>query len=515
VSAHTMTTPNAPHLIRRDYLILAALALIIGVAAAAPLHNPGYTDAYYYYNAAARLVGGQGLTDAVLWTYLGNPTTLPAPSHLYWLPMPSFVAAVGMAIFGIGFKAAQVGFVALYIALALIGAWLGGRLGGTRRTGWLSGLVTLLSGYFLPYWFTTATFAPFAVFAALALIGCGIGRAHEKTLAWAGAGVCCGLAHLTRNDGLFVVAALVIAALWGRWRTGRAWRGAIIGVASYLLIMTPWFARNLSISGTILPAGGLDLAFARTYDDLFNYPPRIEASAFFAQGLGAILRGRGEALALNAQTFLAVEGGILIAPLMVIGLWRQRRDPLLAGFLLYMPALHLLMTLVFPFSGMRGGLFHSAAALVPFWAALGVIGLEGVIARLAKWRRWRVRQAQAVFSGAALVWLAYLSYTTAAGKAAAWGGESAYGWLDVPPGAVVMLNDPAALYYFRGISAVVIPNAPPERIAEIAARYGVTHVLIDPAHTVPLVALWRGEDIPPFLQIVIWAEGYRLYRIVP
>ncbi|HLY25684.1 MAG TPA: hypothetical protein VKQ72_05050, partial [Aggregatilineales bacterium] len=93
--------------LRRDILFIGVFALFVGAVMAVALRHPGYTDAYYYFNAAERLVRGKGLTDAALWTYLGSPLALPAPSHLYWMPLSSLIAAAGMALFGATFDAAK------------------------------------------------------------------------------------------------------------------------------------------------------------------------------------------------------------------------------------------------------------------------------------------------------------------------------------------------------------------------------------------------------------------------
>jgi hypothetical protein len=123
---------------RRDALIVALLALALGAGMAALIRNPGYTDAYYYFNAGQRLIQGKGLTDAAIWTYIGAPAGLPIPSHLYWMPLTSLVAAGGMALGGPTFDAAQIPFVVLYAGMVLIGFWLGAEIGGTRRTAWLA-----------------------------------------------------------------------------------------------------------------------------------------------------------------------------------------------------------------------------------------------------------------------------------------------------------------------------------------------------------------------------------------
>src|SRR5450755_1244026 len=132
-------------LYRRDVLIVGVLALVVGILMAAALRHPGYTDAYYYFNAAQRLVQGKGLTDAAVWTYLGIPPTvsgLPIPSHLYWMPLASLVAALGMILGGSTFDGAQIVFVALYAGLAVVGFTVGALVGQSRRVAWLAALLT-------------------------------------------------------------------------------------------------------------------------------------------------------------------------------------------------------------------------------------------------------------------------------------------------------------------------------------------------------------------------------------
>ena len=85
-------------------------------------------------------------------------------------------------------------------------------------------------------------------------------------------------------------------------------------------------------------------------------------------------------------------GWVIVTPLMLVGWWRRRRDRFLLPFGLYALGLHLAMTFVFPFPGYRGGLLHSAAALIPFWAALGVAGLDDIVEWVARRRRrWNAR----------------------------------------------------------------------------------------------------------------------------
>lgn len=499
---------------RQDYLRIGLLAVIVGAVLATLIKNPGYTDAYYYFNAAQRLVTGKGLTDAGVWTYIGLPetATLPVPSHLYWMPLTSLVSALPMLI-APTFDAAQIVYVPLFAALVLIAMWLGQRIGMTRRAGWLAGLVMLFSGYFMPFWFTSDAFTLYGVVGAAALIGMGRGRESGSWRWYALSGICIGLAHLTRNDGLLLLFVLWIVALWPAHSLRSRIVGAGAGTLAYLLVMLPWFLRNLSVIGTILPVGGLQTAWMREYNDLFNYPGVIDFQKFLAWGIPNILRSRFDAFFVNLQTAIAVESLIVLAPFILIALWARRRDPLLTGVWLYALGLHAVMTVVFPFPGARGGLFHSAAALMPFWAALGIAGLLDTIAWAAKRRRWPVRQAQTVFGGAVILWAAGFSVLGALPKASQWNSAGDYYvGIGVSPSEVIMINDPAAYYYFTGGSAVVLPNVPAVNLATILNRFKVTTVVLDENVPVPLEPLWRREDVPFFLEHRRKDDRFRVYR---
>ena len=499
---------------RRDVPRIAALALLVGVLGAILIDQPGSTDAFYYYNAAQRMANGLGMTDAALWTYIGAPAGLPIPSHLYWQPLPSFVALGGMSLFGVHFGGAQIAFLLLYACLAVIGYTLGALLGKSRRVAWLAALLVIFSGYYFPYWFTTSSIAPFGLFGALCLLSMGIGRKTESWLWFALSGICAALAHLTRADGLLLLIILPAVAVW-RAPLGVGLRAVLAGVLAYAAVMLPWWLRMLDVSGAPLPAGGIETAFMRSYDEIVNYPAGVSLAHFLSWGVENIIRSRLWALSVNLMRFIGEQGLIALTPLMMFGAWRKRRDPILSGFLLYAPLLFILMTFVFTFPGARGGLFHSGAALMPFWAALGGVGLHDLImAVAARRRRWHPNQAKVVFGGALIAWAVLLSVVMLWNKRLEWNNSGAfYTALGLPQEAIVMINDPSALYYFTGNMGVVVPNAPPSSISDLAARYGVTHVVLDRNYPPLMESLWRRQDVPFFLEHLYYDGSVRIYRV--
>ncbi len=193
----------------------------------------------------------------------------------------------------------------------------------------------------------------------------------------------------------------------------------------------------------------------------------------------------------------------MLGPFALLGLWARRRHPAAPGVALYALGLHLAMTFVFAYPGPRGGLFHSASALLPYWAAFGVAGLDEGIAWMARRRGWRKRQARTVFSSALVVLAVALSLGILVSRRPDWNAAGAHYdriAADLPPDAVVMINDPPGLYYHTGLGGVVVPNADPDVVPEIAARYGVTHLVLDVNRTQPFTGLFRGEEGRPFLR---------------
>ncbi|MBE0690743.1 MAG: hypothetical protein IH587_11545, partial [Anaerolineae bacterium] len=293
------------------FVVVALIAAFVIVRA---IPAPNYTDAYYHYNAATRLASGQGLTDAYLWNYIGAPACLPAPSHLYWMPLTSITAAVGMWLLNAPGDpgAAQILYVPMLATVACVGFWLGIRLGGSKTHGWYAGLLTLFSGLFAGFWGAIDTFTPYAFAGSLGLVALGLGVERRGSGWWALAGACATLAHLTRADGvlLLIVGFVVLLWPWDHVSLRKRLMPIAIMTAAYLIVMSPWFIRNLSLVGTALPVGGARAMWFRTYDEIFSYPVASNPQSLFADGIGVFLQSRWLALTQNLGTLIVVEGWV-------------------------------------------------------------------------------------------------------------------------------------------------------------------------------------------------------------
>lgn len=538
--------PYVSRFVRRDSLVLFLLALLVRLLAGLPQQQPNYMDAAYSYVNALNLAAGRGFVEDFVWNYLGQPGPPPQPSHLYWMPLTSILAWLGLALGGPGYRAAQVPFIVISALLAPISYGVARRLPGGRWQGWLAGLLAIFSGFYFPFWTAIDNFTPFAVAGSLALLLAyrGIsewaakpgrigesasqrtqslrpsaGRAGVGGWAILAAGVCVGLAHLARADGPLLLAAI--------WPVGAAYlrrplqvlRFSLLLALGYLLPMAPWFWRNWQVTGVFLPAAGSQTAWLPTagdlfssYNHLYSYGRTWSAATFFGQGPGPVLLGRWWALAANLQNVIGAWGMIFVGPLALVGAWCCRRRLLLQLAGLYAGLLFLTMTVVFAFPGALGGLFHSGAALLPFIYAAAAVGLDRAVDWAAARRHGWDRRLAKTFFGVGLLLLAVLLsgfiYYGRVLRNNAWNRADAVyplvaAWVaQARPGATVMINNPPAYRYHGGGLSVVVPNEDIETTLVAAAEYGVDYLVLDSNHPAPLAAVYTSTFTHPGLSLV-------------
>lgn len=511
---------------RRELATLLLLAVALRLAVAALIPHPGYMDAAYYASGALRLAQHGSLSDPFLWNYLDHPTGLPHPGFLYWMPLPSLLAAPFAAVFPDSFFALQIPFALLSALLPSLTYWVAWRATHRRRTARLAGAFTLLSGLFLPYWTITETFTPFALFGGASLWLMGESATDHpiwKVAQRFGIGVLLGLAHLTRSDAPLLLGVLVVAPLLAlRWRSrsnpskakqskGVDWefgfRDLALALAGYLLTMAPWFVRNLSAVGTPLPSTGTKTLWLRTYDDLFCYDCTLSLRSYLDWGWSNILRSKLWALRINLLRFLAENCLIFLLPFTLIGLYRLRRKPSFALATLFLLLVYCVHSLIFTYPGPRGGFFHASTALLPFLHVAAAEGIDATVSWAGRRRRWNVRQAQTIFGIAAALLALLVSAQALTSKVPAWrSADGVYheidAWLEargIPDDEVIMVGNPPAFWYHTRRPAVVVPNEDVNALLEVCRRYSVGYLVLDPNRPDPLSALYEGRVHSPQL----------------
>ena len=518
----------------RQYLLLALLGLAAVTFVAVLQPSPGYMDADYYYAGGLQLVNGHGFTEPYLWNYLDDPTGLPHPSHAYWMPLASLLAAAGAALFGsASWFAARAGFLLAAALIPPLTAALAWSLTSRRDLALTSGLLAVFPAFYLPYFPVTDTFGLYMLFGGLFFL---ILNRKSSALNPLLLGLLVGLMHLARADGLLwllvaFLAVLLVLPKPPQRRIIFIFSFLLLTLAGYLLVMTPWFIRNYAAFGSPLAAGGSKMLWLTSYDQLFSYPAsQITFSTWWQSGINAISKARLWALGINLERTLAEQGEIFLIPLVGLGLWHLRKDRRMQLAGLAWLLTFVAMIVAFPFAGARGGFFHSGAALQPVWWALAPVGLDRVIAWGSRKRGWNVAQSGTVFRPALVVLAALLTAVIVYGRVMGGGGNPVWsqeniaysninGFLKdqgMDEQAVVMVADPPGFYLASGNPAIAVPDGDENTLLVVARRYHAEYVVLEEGSTPGgLLTVYEHPAEQAGLQYLGDVDGAHIYGIQP
>ncbi len=517
--------------------------------------SPGYMDADYYFATALRIARGKGFSEPFLWNYLDDPQDIPHPSHAYWMPLTSLLAAIGLVIFDAHtFLAARSGFLLLAGLIPPLTALLSFRLNQDRFLATLSGLLAVFPVFYLAFLPVTDTFALYMFLGVNFFLLLSSSPSHPHPPAHLLLlGLLAGLMHLSRADGILWVLVALLAGYRHLVMTTRRSRlkthnsplttrnsqllSRISRFAStfalilvgYFLIMAPWLIRNIQVFGTPLAPGGSRALWLTDYDELYSYPAdQLTFPHWWRSGIKAILQDRLWALGQNLQTALAVQGSIVLLPLIVWGAWHHRRGVRIQIGIFAWLLTFAIMTAVFPFAGARGGFFHSGAALQPLFWALAPAGLERFIAWGTRVRGWKKQQARIVFSGAVIILVISLSLFMVREQVIGWGSD-VRSWdasrqtyiqleqklqdLGAAPNDIVMVNNPPGYYLASGRQAIVIPDGGPKILLAAAKRYHARYVLLEKNHPRGLNKFYVNPKNVDGLQL-LWSDGWTRLLLV-
>lgn len=539
---------------RRIYILLFFLGLGLAGLVSLFQRTPGYMDAEYYFAGGRRLAERYGFTEVFLWNYLDDPAGLPHPSHTYWMPLASILAAIGMVIFNsTQFWAAKAPFLLIGGVIPPITAGLAYSISKRSDHGLMAGLLAVVPGFYLSYLGTTDTFGLYMLLGAswLQVAGWWEKKNGQADLVlWPFLlGIIAGIMHLARTDGflwfLLGVALIGYCGLGGkrslivsREPSETSREGIRVGITSffwllfgYLLVLGFWLWRNLHLFQRPFPPGVERTLWLTNYDELYSFPADILTPGYWwASGLEAIIRERLIALGRNLESAWIVQGEIFLAPLILWGLWHWRRDVRVWMGMLVWGMTLLVMSFLFPFAGWRGGFFHSGAAIQPLFWAVVPSGLECFVTWGKRVRNWNVHQATPFFQ-TGIIGLAILLSLLAVQKRVigtsfrepVWDKplmnylrlESALLEAGALPSDIVLVNNPPGYHIASGRPALAIPNGGEQTLLGVARRYGARYVLLEYDHPRGLEPLYQAPESRPGLEYLFDVNGTRVFRITP
>jgi hypothetical protein len=502
------------------------------VVTALPFPQPGYPDAVYYMAVARSLAAGHGFTIPYIWSFvdvggrLPAVGTLPIPADAHWMPLAAIVQVPFIWLLGPTWLASSLPFWLLGALAVPITYLLGLDAGLGRRISVAAAALMIVPGLAAPYLSQPDNFSLYLVLGVLAMWLCVRGAAGDRR-AFALGGVVVGLAMLARTDGVLLGVPFAVAfgaEQWHRWRGSGArssraraapelprptigWTAALACFGLFLLVMAPWWMRDLAQFGSISPSSSSGkIIWIRTYNEQFTVGQPSTPATFFSQGLGPLLASRIGGLAAAIQVIGGTPLLFFLAPFMLAGAWLHRRDAAFGPWMIYGVTFLVFSALVFAVHLPYGMALHSGMALVPHAYLLTVVGIGAAVRWVAQRRpSWDAPRATRNFTliAIAVAWLAGGAGTWK--LASEWQHEVDYrtALLDahpVPATDRLMSPDPGAYWYRWGIAGVPTPNDPLDVVRQAAALYDVRWLVLEKGFTVPsLEPVLAGTVRPSWL----------------
>jgi hypothetical protein len=513
---------------RREAWLTAALifaaALLVRIMAASLIAFPKPEDTAYYVGVARNLVEGRGLVSDALWSYGTPPLQLPRPAFEVWLPLPSLLAAIPIALVGgrapipleTAMRAGQVVSVLLGSIVAVLAWRLAADVAVERgltpaRARTLAIGAGLGAAVYLPLVLhstlpdSTMLFGALALGASLLMTRVlrdprGARLADPRLLA---IGLLLGAAALTRNEAAWLALVWAWLALRLRGQTAGV-RARLVGVVAVvsLLVFVPWAIRDWIVFGNPLPGQALSNALSVTGFDIFawNDPPTL--SRYLAVGAGTLVQMRVDGLVHNLVNVLLLLG-VPVSLLGLLALPWQGRDRALRPVLLLSVVTFLVTSLLFPVATTWGTFLHAAvpAHVLLLIGALGALdALIAATGRRLGWTRpvaWLgpllVASASALFSVALLPGFGSGASDTQRTYAVL---EREMAEIGAPlDGSAPVIHDfPVWLAETARVSTLALPDETPADVLDLATRFGARWLIVASAERGTWPAVLDGPD---------------------
>ncbi|HVA86896.1 MAG TPA: hypothetical protein VNF73_11355 [Candidatus Saccharimonadales bacterium] len=382
---------------------IGATALVVRIVAASTVVFPIPEDTAYYFGVARNLVEGHGLVSDALWSFQTPPLQVPRAAFEVWLPLPSLLAAIPMAVFGPTFRAAQILSVAVGAIIPILAWRLAWDVAVERKLPLNRARVVAIGAGFtaaveLPLVLHSTLPDSTALFAVFALVACllmarlvadprGARPTDGRLIAL---GVVIGLAAWTRNEAVWLGLAWALVALWlARDGLDRRTALRLVFVPGLVaaLVFAPWAVRDWIVFGSPLPGQALANALSVTGFDIFAWQDPPTLSRYLAVGPATLLQMRIDGFQHNLLDVLLVPS----FPVGLIGLvalpWFARGRTLrpLVTFSLLTFAV---TTLIFPVATTWGTYLHASEATHALLIVSCLFALDAAIVRIGRWRGW-------------------------------------------------------------------------------------------------------------------------------
>jgi hypothetical protein len=495
----------------RNLAGLYVLALVVRAALVALFPDPAYPDSFYYVDVARSIAAGHGLNVDFVWIFaevgnhLPNPAVLPIPSNAHWLPLASFLQAPFISLLGPTAVASALPGILIGSLVAPL-TWLIARDAGCRPlVCTAAGVLSAIPGAATVFLAQPENFAILQPLVAACLWLTARGLKGDAR-SFAVAGLLAGLASLARNDGILLAGAIGLVWLADRLRYLRARRGrrswahmddrppipvvAAVGAAVlFLVVMGPWWYRQLAVFGSISPTSSNGAAlWIRTISEWNSITAHPSLANFLAQGWPAIISSRIDGLVSALGNFVVFISSVVLLPFLLIGVLAKRHARDYGPWFVYTFVAFAGATFLYPLHVPGGAFIHTAIGLAPHAAILSVEGVLVVVGWFSRRRdTWDARPAGTVFVWGivALVMASAVIFTrpVIAGWDASRQPRIALAQeldrMGVPATDRLFSIDAGGFKYWTGRPGVVTPDDPIDVIESVARAYDTRWLVLE------------------------------------
>ena len=533
---------------RREAWLSAGVVFLAALAAravaAAAVSFPVPEDTAYYAGVARNLAEGRGLISDALWSYGTPPLVVPRAAFEVWMPLPSLLEAIPVAIVGAvsWFRAAQVVSVLASSVVAVLAWRLGADLaaemelpaGRARTMGGGSGLVAAALGPRVLYGAlpdSTALFAALSVAACLLMTRIAAREAARVPAPGEAAraedpatrlpdrrlvalGLLLGFAALARSEALWV--ALAWAAVAWFWTPGsRRRRAGLVAAPAVvaILVFAPWIVRDWLAFGTPLPGQTIANALFVHDTDVSAFQNQPSLAVYLAQGPAALAGAHLAGIAHNLFSVLLIPsfpvGLVGLAALPWAGRRRAVRPLALSAVFVF-----LVTSLAFPVATLSGTYLHAAGPAFVLLAVCCVAALDRFVVLVGRVRHWTrpVAWLGPAFAIAAIAPLCFVTVHSIASQA----GDTqrryellpaamARAGLPLDGSSPIISDNPIWLAEAARVPAIALPEESPDSVLDLAHRFGAKVLIVgsDPAREWPEILNRGGSAAKCFQEVTL------------
>jgi hypothetical protein len=526
-----------------DYAILFIIQFCITLWLAHYQTIPGNIDADYYFMGGVRLAQGHGFTENYIWNYFSDPVSLPQPSHAYWMPLASILTALGMWLTGNqSFAAGRLAFILFVVLIPPLTASLSYRMTHRRDLAILSGLLALCSGFYLPYLPVTENYSVFMVLGALYFLNLDRNNKYSYLLL----GILSGLTSLARSDGilwLFLTFLLIVMDFirnrnplhldsvqrrLSKPKRDSASINFFLTLSGFLIIMLPWYLRNLKVFGAPMSIAARRALWLTEYYQTFIYPADgLTFANWLASGWSSILAARLSALERVFSNIITVQGAIVLLPFILIGIWKLRDQLRVRLGLLAWGLLILSFTIIFPFASMRGSYIHAVCTIQPLLWVTASVGFDALIQSLQKRRMFQWKGLGFIFQSALVLVMAFVSYSSVNALVLSNGwqrGELIYPTVEafltqqnIAPDEPVMVINPPGYTMMTGRAAVMFPSGGEQSVLGVAKQFGARYIVLKADTANPNAhfnVLYDNPNLYSSTRLIGEVDDVRIFKVI-